>query len=296
VAAFGRVNPRTYDADPTLRSLIDVVPFGTAAPVEPPPGRLRAAVPAIGPDDDVLYWAGGIYNWFDPATLVRATARLRAAGRRVHLVLAGGTHPNPDVPSGRAARTARAVAAELGELDSGVHFLPGWVDYADRAGYLADATLGVSTHLHHVETEFSFRTRLLDHLWAGLPTVTTAGDTLGELIAARGAGWTVPPGDVDALAGTIARALDDRDALTAAIGHSRDLGAELRWEFVAGPLLGYCSDPSTAPDLLGRHRRAQSNRAIRWNTYDRMHELTTATARRTRAVIRRAPSIDDSER
>ena len=35
LAACGRINPVTYDADPTLRSLLRVVPFGVAD--EPPP-------------------------------------------------------------------------------------------------------------------------------------------------------------------------------------------------------------------------------------------------------------------
>ena len=39
----GRINPQTYAADPTLRSLIDVVPFGL--PDEPPPEHSRPSRP-----------------------------------------------------------------------------------------------------------------------------------------------------------------------------------------------------------------------------------------------------------
>ena len=39
------------------------------------PDTLRGVVPGIGPDDDMLVWAGGVYDWFDPLTLVRAVAR-----------------------------------------------------------------------------------------------------------------------------------------------------------------------------------------------------------------------------
>ena len=38
--------------------------------------------------------------------------------------------------------------------------------YDERADYLLDADVGVSTHFPHIETEFSFRTRILDYLWA----------------------------------------------------------------------------------------------------------------------------------
>ena len=80
LGALGRLNPRNYEADATLRSLIDVCPFGLA---ETPPTRQRPAikgvVPGIGADDKVILWAGGVYNWFDPLTLVRAIDRIRDA-------------------------------------------------------------------------------------------------------------------------------------------------------------------------------------------------------------------------
>ena len=78
-------------------------------------------------------------------------------------------------------------------------FNEGWVEYEDRQNYLLEADVGVSTHFDHVETEFSFRTRILDYLWAGLPVVATGGDSFADLIEDRGLGVTVPPEDVDAL-------------------------------------------------------------------------------------------------
>jgi hypothetical protein len=43
-----------------------------------------------------------------------------------------------------------------------------WVPYDERVDWLTDADIGVSLHRHHLETELSFRTRVLDYLWAGL--------------------------------------------------------------------------------------------------------------------------------
>ena len=63
LAALGRINPWTYDDDASLRSLIDVVPFGIVS--EPPAHRnrvLKGVVPGIGPDDKVALWGGGIWN------------------------------------------------------------------------------------------------------------------------------------------------------------------------------------------------------------------------------------------
>ncbi len=251
LSALGRVNPLTYDEDPTLRSLISVVPFGVP---EVPPVRSRPAikgvVPGIGPDDKVVLWGGGIYNWFDPLTLLRAVDRLRARRPDVRLFFLGLRHPNPDIPEMRMALAARELSDRLGLTGTHVFFNEGWVDYDDRQNYLLDADIGVSTHLDHIETAMSFRTRILDYLWASLPTVATGGDALAELIEGRRMGLTVPAGDVDALEAGLRRLLDD-DGLRARLGaNAGAAAAELTWDRVLAPLVEFCRAPRRAPDLL----------------------------------------------
>jgi len=251
LAALGRVNPVTYDEDETLRSLIAVVPFGVP---ETPPVRTRPAikgvVPGIGADDRVLLWGGGIYNWFDPLTLLRAVDGLRRSRPDVRLFFMGLKHPNPDIPEMRMAVAARRLSDALGLTGDHVFFNEGWVDYEDRQNYLLDADIGVSIHLDHIETAMSFRTRILDHLWASLPTVSTQGDALAEVIEARALGVTVPAGDVDALEAALGRLLDD-DGLRARMGaNAGALAAELTWPQVLAPLVGFCRAPRRAPDLL----------------------------------------------
>ena len=151
-----------------------------------PPRRtrpvLRGVVPGIGADDKVVLWGGGIYNWFDPLTLIRAVDKLRRRLPEVRLFFLGMKHPNPEVREMRMADDAVALAEELGLAGTHVFFNEDWVAYDDRQNYLLEADIGVSTHLDHVETEFSFRTRILDYLWAALPIVATSGDSLAALI------------------------------------------------------------------------------------------------------------------
>ena len=187
LCAVGRANALTYDPDPTLRRLIDVVPFGLpdddAEHREP---ALRGVVPGIGPDDDLLIWAGGVYDWFDPLTLIRAVAGASKKRPSVRLYFMGLQHPNPDVPPMQMAIDAKALAEELGVAGKHVFFNDGWVEYSERQNYLLEATLGVSTHFESLETRFSFRTRALDYLWAGLPIVAPQGDSFGQLIEEAG--------------------------------------------------------------------------------------------------------------
>jgi glycosyltransferase involved in cell wall biosynthesis len=251
LSALGRVNPVSYDEDETLRSLISVVPFGVPeAPPVPTRPAIKGVVPGIGPDDKVLLWGGGIYNWFDPLTLLHAVDRLRRHRPDVRLFFLGLKHPNPDIPEMRMAVAARELSDRLGLTGTHAFFNEGWVEYDDRQNYLLDADIGVSTHLDHVETSFSFRTRVLDYLWASLPTVATGGDALADLIEGRQIGLTVPAGDVDALEAALARILDD-DALRAAMAVGAGaLATELTWPQVLAPLVDFCRSPRRAPDLL----------------------------------------------
>jgi len=241
----GRVNPATYGDDPMLRRLIDVVPFGL--PSEPPVAAgpvLRRHFPAIGAEDPVVVWGGGVYDWFDPVSLVRAVDRARRAIPGLRLVFLGMNNPNPDIAEMARATELRAVSEELGLTGSTVFFNDAWVPYHAWGSYLLDADIAVSIHLDNLETRFSFRTRVLDYLWARRPMILTGGDALGDLVAARGLGVAVAPGDVDGIVEGLIHLLDD--APTAA-----DFGPtieQFQWPVVAGPLQRWLDDARRAPD------------------------------------------------
>jgi glycosyltransferase involved in cell wall biosynthesis len=252
LAAVGRINPANYDASPDLSQLIQLAPFGVSD--EPPVQTrhaIRGVVPGIGADDEIILWGGGIYNWFDPLTLIRAVDKLRVRRPSVRLFFLGVQHPNPNVPEMRMVVEARALARDLGLMDRHVFFNEDWVAYDDRQNYLLDADIGVSTHFDHVETEFSFRTRILDYLWAGLPFVTTEGDSFADLAASRPLGLTVPPEHVDALEDALYRLLDDRDLRNRCRANALETAAEYRWSTVLAPIVAFCRQPRRAADLLG---------------------------------------------
>ena len=262
LAGLGRINTRTYDADSSLTALIDVAPFGT--PEERPVATrkvLRGVVPGIGPADKVVLWGGGVYNWFDPLTLLRAMHSLHARHPEVRLFFLGMAHPNPEVGEMRTAQDTRELSDELGLTDSVVFFNETWVPYDDRQNYLLESDVGVSTHHDHIETAFSFRTRILDYLWAGLPVVATAGDSLSELIDREGLGRTVPAGDVSALERALEEMLFDDEARSAAQAAVTRVAPSLTWPRALEVLLAFCRAPIRAPDLVDRpwtSRRADS--------------------------------------
>ncbi|MFN2224955.1 MAG: glycosyltransferase [Anaerolineae bacterium] len=255
----GRINPRTYGADPSLRSLVDVVGFGL--PAEPPQARrpvIRGVWPGVGTADELLLWGGGLWQWLDPLTALRAVRRLVDGGRdRVRLVFPGTRHPNPNVPHMSMHEQAMALAEELGL--AGVHvFFGDWVPFQDWPSVLLEADVGLSLHPDTVEARLAFRCRVLDYVWAGLPSVLTRGDATAELVAGRGLGTLVDFGDDAAVANGIA-ALLDRPLPEARFEAAR---RELTWEQAAAPLVSFCRQPHRAADR-GRGSAMQPGAPVR---------------------------------
>jgi glycosyltransferase involved in cell wall biosynthesis len=249
LAGSGRVNARTYSRDPDLRSLIGVVPFGlSSTPPVHDQQRVKGVVPGIGKNDKLVVWGGGIYDWFDPITLVRAIGRLAAKKPSVKLFFMGVQHPNPDVPEMDIVAKVRAEADALGLTGKNVFFNDAWIPYEERGAYLLEADAGVSTHYEHLETTFSFRTRILDYLWARLPIVTTAGDSFGDLVAEEKLGIAVHEQDIDGLAAALETALFDKKARAEFIGNVDRVREQFTWENVLAPLVEFCRNPIRAAD------------------------------------------------
>jgi glycosyltransferase involved in cell wall biosynthesis len=269
----GLLDPERYAADPTFRSYVDVVPFGLP---ERPPRRapepvLKGAWPGIEADDSVLIWAGGVWRWLDAPTPIRALERLRAGGRAVHLVFLGTGRPAADpsdVPT--SADAAIAYARERGLEGKCVHFNRGWVPYTEREAYLAEADVGVCAHHDHLEARFSFRTRVVDHFWAGLPSVVSSGDSIAELVEWRGLGRAVAPGDDEGFAAALAELLDDPAAYEATASRVRAFAPSVRWSECAGPLVQFCLEHHTRP------RRRPPRGALARATYGQYPDVLAA--------------------
>lgn len=251
LAALGRLSPRLYDADPTTQSLLAVVPFGLSERQAQRTGPgLRAAIDGISAADPVILWAGGVYNWFDPLTLIRAVGELSQRRGDVRLVFLGMRHPNPEVAEMDIAAQTLRLSDSLGLTGKHVFFNREWVPYAERQNWLLDADCGVTTHFEHVETTFAFRTRVLDYLWAGLPIVTTDGDSFADLVRAEGLGVVVPATDVGALADALDKVLYDTEFAAACTERIAAVAARFAWPTALAPLVEFCRDPRPAADRL----------------------------------------------
>jgi glycosyltransferase involved in cell wall biosynthesis len=280
--AAGRLTPERVDADPRLRDLIDVAPFGLPGlpPARHAPG-LRGVLPGVGADDLVLLWTGGLWDWLDPLTLLEALPGVAARHPRVRLVFLAGRHPGMVAPM-RLPERARRRAEELGLLGRHVFFYEEWVPYERRADMLLDADLAVTLHRDHLETAYAaVRSRFLDHLWAGLPSLVTAGDAAAELVERHRLGRVAAAEDHESVARAMLELLDEPQERRACGERAQALAAAYTWERAAAPLERFCLAPRrTRPDRAAPGAgpaRLRAERRVGEQTWERERSLEQYT-------------------
>ena len=122
-----------------LRRLIDTASFGisaasTVALAQP---VVKGVLPGIGADARVVIWGEGVYNWFDPLSLIRAWPQVLELEPRARLLFMGMRHPNPDVPEMEMA--VRAVRLRRGNsvcATKSVRATLEWIPYGARQEFL----------------------------------------------------------------------------------------------------------------------------------------------------------------
>jgi glycosyltransferase involved in cell wall biosynthesis len=237
LTANGRVNPHTFAQDPSLHSLIDIVGIGIPdrEPVRKP--LLRGIHPIIPADAKIVLWGGGIWNWLDPLSLIRAWPQVLEHLPHARLIFLGVRHPNPDVPEHQMASQALQLAQETGEKDRTILFIE-WLEYEEREALLLEADLGVMLQPVHLETRYSIRTRVLDYVWAELPLVISNGDITSEWVSEYHLGKTVPPSQPAETARAICELLGQPK--TSFASGFKPLKEKYRWTQVVLPLVDFC--------------------------------------------------------
>jgi glycosyltransferase involved in cell wall biosynthesis len=238
LTALGRVNPERLRLDADLRALIDVVPFGV--PDELPPHR-----PWLGPapagEPRLLF--GGLYEWYDPWTLLEALDSL--LDFRWRLLFA--RNPNAgSTPQALLAAVERWVAERGAGWGDRIELFD-WAPFERRFDLLRDVSLLVSTHADGIETRLSLRTRFLDAMAAGCPVLTSDGGTVARIVRENGAGWVVPRGDAAALAYALREILTAPAMARARAEIGRATARSFAWSRILGPLERFCSAPAIDP-------------------------------------------------
>lgn len=256
----GQIHLATYEKRQVLDRFI-YAPMGvdTSIRLSHTKNVMRGIMPGITDKTKILLWTGGIWNWFDAQVLIKAMKQLEKSRPDIVLVFFGSKHPNPSIPAMRESTEAHQLAAELGLLGKTVFMNEGWVPYEQRINYLLEADVAVNTTLDTFENEFSHRTRVVDHILAGLPTIATKGDYLSDTaIELKRLGVTVPAGNVDAVVEAIEAVLKPENYAV----YKKNLSAvrsEYDWHATLAPLLNVLSqNPGKLPYLITKKVKSGS--------------------------------------
>lgn len=243
----GRINPKTFHADHSLRSLVDVVPYGLP---EGEPEHTRNVVkgvwPGIAKDDMVALWGGGLWPWLDPETAVHAIAQLHSTHPKLKLIFPGTIHPNPEVQEMPVHnRRIYELVESYGLLNKAI-FFGEWVPYEDWANVLLESDIALSLHHETIETQLAFRSRMLEYIWAGLPIVATQGDATSAFVTRYNLGHIVNYHDVEGVKQAITQILQAPSShYQQGLAKARQ---DLTWEKAIEPLIRFCQNPRRAAD------------------------------------------------
>ncbi len=217
------------------REFYEKLQSGSASWIEVPFGiDLADAGGCPKPQDNLVVWNGGVWEWLDPATAVEAIVLLNREGLRANLLFLGRARPNRDLIDRRRDRRFDALLTRGGEH---VSANDEWVPYRDRLEWLRSGRIAIMLHRRTAEAEYSIRTRLFDAIAAGIPVVATAGGFAAELVEQEGLGIVVAPGDVPGVADALRRLLTDDGFYAGCVRSLQRIQPRFAWEVVTQPLV-----------------------------------------------------------
>ncbi len=218
-----------------LASKVGIVPIGIPKdkPVQKS-HKLKGQYQGIEMSDKVVAWWGGVWDWLDPITPIKAMEIISKTRSDIKFVFFGVKSSEAGKGISNIAKESIKLSKELGLYNKQIFFIDEWIPYADRADYLLDIDAGVISHFDNLETRFSWRTRALDYIWANIPIVTSIGDAIAEIVQEQRLGITVPHQNPEAFAQAIINTLNNE------VEYKRNLEAfapNLYWGNITNPLI-----------------------------------------------------------
>ncbi len=205
-----------------LQRLLEV-PCGVVPSVAPPEVSKTPASLSLA-------WAGGTWPWFDGPSARRLIDSLHQTDSRYELIVLGA-----DPPGGAS------VYAKAGDLANhpAIRKQAGWLKHQEFLKQLAACRVGLCLAPEGLESRFAHRTRVLDHLAAGIPTVFSGKDPLGEQAAKEGWGIQAPAGDLEALVKATRQLAEEGPAREAALRACHAAASQRTWSASAKPIEDY---------------------------------------------------------
>jgi glycosyltransferase involved in cell wall biosynthesis len=231
---YDRHEPRWAHIASRLPACSRVVPMGVSDEAWTT-GRANPYLPELQ-NRPIYLWGGGIWSWYDLETLLGAFKLLQDEGHPACLYFLAGKNTSGLTALDAPVQNARDLSDRLGLTGKSVFFHMEPIAYQDVPAYLEHSIAGVMSNPATVESLGSWRTRLLQTLWAGKPLVASGYDPLTSQMAEAGASLMVEAGDIHGLRDALKRVADDPALRQEMSRGSFAVGAKHRWSRILGDL------------------------------------------------------------
>ena len=227
--AAGRLNPVSYDEDPSISNLLAIVPFGV------PPLKGVASRDLESPA--VLF--GGIYDWYEPLMAIDAVAIARKIMPAISLTFS--RHPNAESTPQSKYAEALSYVEERG-YQSFISFQD-WTSYEKRSRFYDRFAAALLTFRPSLETDLAMRTRVFDYLWAAVPVITSSAPGTDSILRKYDAGIVVESQNARDYAEALTGILTRPQEYQAKVRGTQAYAADHQWPELLQPLLRWCSNP-----------------------------------------------------
>lgn len=240
MSALRKINPIIYNDLRISNDLISIIPFGIEKTPLKDNGKSVRNKYGLGEEDTLLVWAGGIWEWMDPFTVVKALDLLK--DKNIKCLFMGTKRPGQEDDYAPNVKALIELSNKL-ELTNKVVFFEEWVPFRGREKYLMAADIGITTYLRNLEGEYSFRTRILDYIWADTPFIITKGDYFAYLADDKKIGLTVEEKKPEELAEKILMLKEDKALYENCKSNILTIKESFYWENNMQGLIQYCTNP-----------------------------------------------------
>ena len=256
--SLGRVNLENYELDKSFSKLVEVAPFGINN-LKPKKTKnlYRSIVSGINNKDFILLWNGGIWNWNDSETLIKAMEKLKH--ENIKLVFQGFKHPGLGKKISDKAQQALKLASNLKLKDKNIFFLENWVPYKERANFLLEVDAGVVASPNIPEANLFLKTRIYDHLWVELPTILNDCEAFAPIIKAKNLGLVAKTGSIDSWVVNILALKNNKKIIKKIKENIKEYKKEIEWKNTLRPISNFVKKPEKLGDKTNKSNKLLQN-------------------------------------
>jgi glycosyltransferase involved in cell wall biosynthesis len=237
LAAIGRLRGSTCGYE-----FVHVIPNGRE---DLPPLDGKAPLrEELGPDAALALWVGGYNYQFDVDSLFEGFETAMGKEPRLHFVSTGGK-----IDGHNEITFERFLDRVSTSPNKDRYHFFGWLPQEDFERLMRSSDMGVSMDLPCYETELGARNRITEMFRAGLPVITTSGPEIASDVGSFEAGWVLPTGCPEGVAGALLDAVSSPEDRKKRGESARRIFLEkYTIEASLKPLFEWVENPWTAPD------------------------------------------------